>query len=70
MTPEQIRKKADKVRQRLKEHDGKRKIIEAELLALQHACPHVNSDGRNVGDYSGGSSYDWSCKDCGKYTST
>lgn len=70
MTPAQIYKKASAIKQRIKEHDGQRKIIEAELLALQHACPHVHSKGFMSGDYSGGSSYEWGCQDCGKTTST
>lgn len=65
MTASQIKSKADRIRQRLKEHDGKRKIIEAELLALQHACPHTDVDEWDHHDYGGGHDHHWLCKNCG-----
>jgi transposase-like protein len=62
MRTEEIKRKRRKIEQRLKEHDAARKLIEAEMDALQHVCPHKNS--KTGRDYDGGSS--WYCSDCGK----
>ncbi len=66
---ERIVAKREKLEKKLKDHDAKRKIIEGELLALQHACPHKNvsewNDGGGYGGPSFASDY-WKCRDCGK----
>lgn len=49
---------------KLKEHDAKRKIIEAELAYVQALCPHPNAKGQTYRDYGGGSDYEWYCPDC------
>lgn len=64
-----IKKKYLRITEQLKKHDAKRKIIEAELLALQHLCPHDNvkewDDGGGYGGPDWNSHY-WHCQDCGK----
>jgi hypothetical protein len=63
-----IKDKYVKIIDKLKRHDAKRKLIEAELLALQHVCPHENvkewDDGGGYGGPSWSSHY-WDCADCG-----
>lgn len=69
MKPESIKKKRSRIEQRLKEHEAKKKIIEAEMLALQHVCPHNNvKEWDDGGGYGGSdwSSHYWVCQDCGK----
>lgn len=60
-----IKERHDDIIRRLREHDAARKLIEAELLALQHVCPHEKAHqwhdsgwGRMPSDY-------WQCRDCG-----
>lgn len=65
-----IAKQRAKIEQRLKEHDAARKIIEAELLSLQHACPHKNVRQWTHHDYGGGSDRHWNCDDCGLHKIT
>ncbi len=50
-----ISDKREDIEKRLREHDAARKLIEAEMLALQHVCPHTNCQ---------------SWKDCGLRRST
>lgn len=65
MTNDQIRSRVEKARQKIREHDAKRKVIEAQLLALQHACPHEDTETWDHYDYGGGCDTHWKCKICG-----
>jgi len=61
-----IKKRHDDIARRLKEHDAARKLIEAEMMALQHVCDHKNVKEWNHHDYGGGCDHHWVCQDCGK----
>lgn len=65
MSDTEIIAACDEVGQRLKEHDANRKLIEADLLRLQHICPHRKtwSDGGSYGGPDFASTY---CEACGK----
>lgn len=63
----QIKAKYERIKEKLKKHDVKRKIMEAELLALQHVCPH-----EDVREWNDGGGYKpdwithyWQCNNCG-----
>ena len=72
MNRRELKSKLVDVKRRIVEHDERasaaRRVLEAELLQLQHLCPHKDateySDG---GGYKGSdwSSYYWTCPDCG-----
>jgi len=62
--------KAKDAKRRLREHDARRKVIEAELLAIQHACEHPNAKTWSAMDYGGFSTQYFECPDCLKATST
>lgn len=59
------REKYEDIAKRLREHDGARKLIEAELLSLQHICLHPNKKTIGGRDYSGVYDSTTSCPDCG-----
>jgi hypothetical protein len=59
-----ISTKRQDIKQRLKLHDAARKLIEAELLGLQHICEHPNAKKWNDGDIRGSTNY-FQCPDCG-----
>lgn len=63
--PSSIRERREAIQQRLKEHDAARLLIEAELLALRHVCPHADVETYKNYDYGGGCDLHWHCKDCG-----
>lgn len=62
MEPGEIKAKRAEIANRLKAHDAARKLIEAEVLALQHVCEHPKA--RWVPDTFGDGS-SWHCPDCG-----
>ena len=70
MTSEQIRAKTQKAKEKLAVHDAKRLVLEAQLLALQHQCPHKNIREWPHYDYVGGSDHHWICDDCGAHKIT
>ena len=51
-------------------HDAARRIIECELLALQHECQHSNLKTWSDSGWGRMSSTERSCPDCGLRTST
>lgn len=53
------------IEHRLHEHDTLRKRIEAELLALQHVCPHARVKTWSDSGWGRMSSSYWLCEDCG-----
>jgi len=61
----EIHEKYKSIAGRLKSHDAARKLIEAELLALQHICPHTNYEEWTDSGWGRMSSNEWYCKDCG-----
>ncbi len=65
MTQAQIAKKYKIVKDKLCKHDAQRKIIEADLLALQHQCEHPNGKSEYDSGWGRMSSTDFNCPDCG-----
>lgn len=63
-----IRQRRKTIEDKLRKHDAARKIIEAELLALQHECEQRR--GKTWSDGGGYGGPDWlttyfDCPDCG-----
>ncbi len=67
---ESIKKWADDIKQKLKEHDAKRKLLIAEQTYVQAICDHSNMKSWKSYDYDGGCDYCQSCPDCGYYKVT
>lgn len=67
MTQETYKKRRD-IQRRLREHDGARKLIEAELLALQHVCEHPNLRSWHDSGWGRMPSDHTQCDDCGYST--
>lgn len=65
-----ISERHKEIMDRLRKRDAARKIIEGELLALQHECEHPYNKCRSGKDYSGFYSTDCYCPDCGLRTSS
>lgn len=55
---------------RLRKHDSARKIIEGELLALQHECEHPRKESWHDSGWGRMPSTEHSCPDCGLRYST
>lgn len=70
MTVGEIKAKHDDVKRRLKEHDAARKLIEGELLYLQHVCEHPNMKRWHDSGWGRMSSDEFQCPDCGLRGST
>ena len=65
-----ITERAQAARDALKEHDTKRKILEADLAYVQAICPHANTESWLHDDYGGGCDRHWLCNDCGLHKVT
>jgi hypothetical protein len=63
-----IKERHEDIAKRLRKHDAARKVLEGELLALQHECEHPNMESWVHYDYGGGSDHNTSCPDCGRRT--
>lgn len=68
MTQAEIKIKKEEALAELKEHDAKRKLIEAKLVYIQHICSHPKATSYNDGGSYGGPSFAstyYNCPDCG-----
>jgi hypothetical protein len=65
MTQEEIKQKWEDVSKRLRMHDAARKLLEAEVLSLQHICEHPNMKRWSKCNYSGDTTSYEQCPDCG-----
>lgn len=64
LTREEIRSKAQTAVDAFRMHDAKRKVLEAELLCIQHVCTHPNEASSKHYDYGGGCDVTTTCPDC------
>ena len=55
---------------RLRKHDAARKIMEGEMLALQHECDHQNMKTWHDSGWGRMPSTEQHCPDCGLHKST
>jgi hypothetical protein len=60
-----IRERYDVARRKLRQHDAARKILVAEIEAIQAECEHPNGSSTQCGDYDGSKYTRFSCPDCG-----
>lgn len=59
-----MKEEVDKLKQQIKEHDAKRKILVAQLKYYQDICEHPNMKRWVSGSYDGSTDAHSHCPDC------